>query len=197
MSIHVIAVTGAVGSGKSTVCTILQKHNFKLIDADQVNHFLLTQKKLIKAISSVFGETVLDKEGNINNKELGNKAFSSKNSLKKLTDLLYPEIKIELKKQIRELLHNNSSRIVLEAPTLFEADCQDLADYIITIESADQNIKERTVRTRDWAADEAAKREKLLLGRDHRVRNSDYVILNDGSIEELEIKIKDLLNKIV
>lgn len=192
----VVGITGGVAAGKSTLCKILKKKGCKVINSDKVNHELLKQKDIINKVSEIFGKRVLDNDQNLNIKVLGETAFTSRESLKKLTSILYPEIKAEIRHQIQALKESNVACILLEAPTLFEADCSDLADFIITVEADLEKKEKRANNERNWILGEIAKREAFLLGEKKRSRLADKVIYNNGNTEQLEELAEDLWRKI-
>ncbi len=197
MKAIIIAVTGGVGAGKTTVCKMIEEMGFKGINADKINHQLLAKKNIVQKIVEVFDKTVLDNNQNLNINSLSNLVFSNKENLSKLTNILYPEIKAELSKQIKLLLNSGNKQIIIEAPTLYEANCQDLADFTITVEADSDKKNERTHAQRNWEDGESNKREQFLIGSEQRAKMADAIIVNNSNKLSLENQVNEIIKTIV
>jgi dephospho-CoA kinase len=97
----IIGLAGKSCSGKNQVAEILKQKGFHCIDMDLMAHDLLEAMKL--TLSSAFGPSILDFEGRVDRKKLGNIVFSDSLLLKKLEDLLYPELHNELTRYLKEV----------------------------------------------------------------------------------------------
>ena len=116
-----VAITGKIGSGKTTVCIFLKKQGFQIFESDKEVRKLLNRKNVINKVSQLFSvkiEHLFDEKNRLNREVLGNFLFSNKIELKKLEDILYPLLEIEKK----NFLEKNSKKKLLffDIPLLFE-----------------------------------------------------------------------------
>ena len=100
-----IAITGKIGSGKTTLCNIVKEIGYKVYESDKEVDKLLKRAEVIKEVESIYKgkiENLIDNNGGINKKDLGNFLFSNKKELNKLEKLLYPLLEAQKKKFIKE-----------------------------------------------------------------------------------------------
>lgn len=119
---YVIGLTGGLASGKSNIRNDLEKLGAGTIDCDKLGH--LTYEKdtrAYKEIISTFSEDILGDSGEIDRKKLGGKVFNNKAELKKLTDIVWPEIGYLMNEQIKVLFNKGHKIIVVEAALLIDA----------------------------------------------------------------------------
>ena len=126
----VICLTGGLASGKSTASKFLQEHGADIIDADTLGHRAYDPgTQAFRKVIDTFGEDIVTDENQIDRKILGGKVFGQPDELKKLTDIVWPEIRrlAELEISGYEAM-NPDATIVLEAAVLFEAGWEDIGD---------------------------------------------------------------------
>ena len=185
----VIAITGTIGSGKSMVSSILSK-NYPVIDCDQINAKLLEKNEdgyneLIK-----LPWIILDDNGNIDKKKMASSMFSNREYKEKVESILHPLIF----KKIDEWKKNQSSSLIfVEVPILFEIQAQSHFDEIWCVSCDLDTALNRLVKYRNFTYDEAMMRVKHQLDPEYKKKLSDVVILNDGSIADLEKQINEIL----
>ncbi len=126
-----IAITGNIGTGKTTVSKIIKLMRYKVFESDKEVKKILKYKKIIKKIKNEFvhmNKQLVTNEGYINNTELGNIVFSKKLELQKLEKIVHPEI---WKLQDKFLKTNKKERILFfDIPLLFEKKLDNKYDYI-------------------------------------------------------------------
>lgn len=119
---YVIGLTGGLASGKSNIRNDLEKLGVPTIDCDKLGHKTYEKDtRAYKKIIEVFGADILDANQNIDRKSLGKKVFEQPNELKKLTDIVWPEIKSLLQEQVDSLFNSGHKIIVAEAAVLIDA----------------------------------------------------------------------------
>ncbi len=188
-----IAITGGIGSGKSTVTSIIDKLGFLTFSCDEIVNKLYS-KKSVKLLlkkhfpTSVKGSTnpVLDK------KELSNIVFSDSEKLKFLTDLITPLVLDELLEQSKDL----SGKVFVEVPLLFECNYEDKFDKVLVVMRPKKDRIE-SVKTRSkLTEEEILSRIKAQVDYD-KLNLSNYIIIeNKGSIKELKEKVKSIIETI-
>ena len=107
-----IAITGNIGTGKTTVSQIIKFLGYNVFESDEAVKKIFEKKEIIQRIKKSFGtlkSELFDDTGNIDKSELGNLVFSNKDKLKKLEKIVHPEI---WKIQKKFTYDNSKSRVV-------------------------------------------------------------------------------------
>ncbi len=184
----ILGVTGSIGSGKTTAAKIFSKYHYSRIDADEIGHELLKSNKKIKnKILKEFGKGILDKNNNINRKKLGKIVFNYKAKLKKLNSIMHPAIINEIKNQINKSKNKN---IVIDSPLLLETDAKNLVDEVVVVKS---DIKYISRRNKNFSKEYIKKISKSQMPMKEKIRHADYVVDNNGDLEELRKQVKDAI----
>ena len=141
-----VAITGKIGSGKTTVCIFLKKQGFQIFESDKEVRKLLNKKNVMNKVSQLFSvkiEHLFDEKNRLNREVLGNFLFSNKIELKKLEDILYPLLETEKKK----FLEKNSKKKLLffDIPLLFEKKLHKNFDKIIYLKVNKEIQKQRVL----------------------------------------------------
>lgn len=197
----VIGLTGGIGTGKSTVSQILQEKKFPVIDLDTISHEVIKIPKVIEKIVENFGKEVLENSGNFENEnntirisreKLGKIIFENKEKRLLLNSIMHPEILHTMREQISKYKKNNKI-IFVEIQLLFEVQWEKEFDYILLI-SAKKSTQIRRILERDKRSEnDALNIINSQLSLDEKKKRSDFVIENDGNIEELKEKIGKFL----
>ncbi len=175
-----IAITGGIGTGKSTVTKFIREKGYITIDADEVGHEALKEKEIKMLVSKEFG-IPLDKNGEINRKKLGRIVFSERKKLNQLNSILHPQIV----KMILDKLHSlsNIEEVFVEAAVLFEMKLDRYADYIIVTDCPDELRMDRIMKREHISRREALLRIKTQLSREEFLKRADYVINTSKSLQ--------------
>ena len=197
----VIGLTGGIGTGKSTVSQILQEKKFPVIDLDTISHEVIKIPKVIEKIVENFGKEVLENSGNFENEnnairisreKLGKIIFENKEKRLLLNSIMHPEILRVMREQVSKYKKNNKI-IFVEIQLLFEVQWEKEFDYILLI-SAKKSTQIRRILERDKRSEnDALNIINSQLPLDEKKKRSDFVIENDGNIEELKEKIDKFL----
>ena len=192
----IIGVTGGMGSGKSSVCKFLEKLGAKIIEADKVAKSLYSTKPDLKnKIVESFGSNVLDEWGEISFKQLAEKAFKDENSVTLLNQITHPFIRDAIRDKI--INHTMTDDIIaVDAALLFEGELLYTVDYIITITAPTKVRVDRIVASGRFSEEEALKRISYQLSDEEKTEKADFVIQNDGTLEELKKKVESVYNEI-
>ena len=192
----IIGITGGMGSGKSSVCKILEKLGVKIIEADKVAKSLYsTEPELKDKIVESFGSNVLDDWGEVSFKQLAEKAFKDDNSAALLNQITHPFIRDAIRDKIID--HSMTSDIIaVDAALLFEGKLLYTVDYIITVSAPIKVRVNRIVSSGRFSEKEALRRISYQLSDKEKAEKADFVIQNDGSLEELKKKVESIYNEI-
>ncbi len=177
----IICLTGGLASGKSTAAKYLASKGAHVIDADVLGHRAYAPgAKAHTAVIAEFGEGVVGNGGEIDRRALGGLVFGNPDQLKKLTNIVWPEIRRMAEEEIDEVkLQKPGQIIVLEAAVLFEAGWQDIGDEIWVVNITREKAIERSIK-RDGASRESVEqRLDAQLSNSERAELADRVINND------------------
>ena len=195
----VIGLTGGIGTGKSTVSQILKEKKFPVIDLDIISHEVIKFPKVMEKIIENFGKEVLEynNTGNwiISREKLGRVIFGNREKRLILNSIMHPEILSAMREKILE--YKKESKIVfVEIQLLFEVQWEKEFDYILLV-SAEKDTQVKRILARDKRSkEEALSIINSQMSLDEKKKRSDYVIENDGNIQDLEKKVDDFLKKI-
>jgi dephospho-CoA kinase len=188
-----IGLTGGIGSGKSLVSQILAELGAFVIDADKVGHEIyLPGRAAWHQMVETFGRDILASDQTIDRKKLGAIVFSSDEARKTLNSIVHPLMYQDIDRRIKEKQQEGFSQpIVLEAAILIEANWVPLVDLVWAIVTHKQAVVERVAQQRGLAAKDIESRIASQLPDTERIKQASLVIENNGSVEELKIKITD------
>ena len=199
----VIALTGGIGTGKSTVSQILRNKGFSVIDLDVISHKVIEFPSVVEKIVKNFGKEVLENNENNNDgnrtvsrEKLGKIIFSDREKRFTLNSIMHPEILRIMHKKILECESKNEKEnkiIFVEIQLLFEVQWEKEFDYILLV-AAKRDIQVRRVLERDKRSEkEAWDIINSQMSLDEKRGKSDFVIENDGNIDDLNRKVDKFL----
>lgn len=191
---YVVAITGGIGSGKTTIADTFQKnHRIDIVDADIVAREVVEPNSIgLQKIINHFGPSILLENGYLNRSELRQRIFSQPNEKEWLNNLLHPLIREEMQHQLSLAA---SEYVLLVVPLLVENQLQYLADRTLVVDVLEQTQINRTVN-RDKVT---IKQVKAILAsqasREQRLAIADDVIRNDQQFCDLNSEIALLHDK--
>lgn len=191
---YTIGLTGGSGTGKSYVAGIFEKYGIKSINTDIIAAEVCKKETpCLYEIKDWFGGTVLNADGTLNRRLLGNIVFSDKQKLNKLNEITHKYILAECKEIIKEYAKSDCFAALVDAPLLFESKFNYLCDYIISV-AADTEVRIMRITERDGITEEAAlKRIENQHDNNFFINNSDYIIYNNP-YNNVHLQI-DLINQ--
>ena len=182
----IIGLTGGIAAGKSTVASLLAKRGAAVIDADRLGHraYARGQPAFAKVVSA-FGADVVGDDGEIDRRALGRKVFDDAAELKRLTDIVWPEIRALAHAELTAASAAGRRVAVLEAAVLLEAGWQDDVDEVWAI-TVPPEVAVARATARD-GVDEAEVRARInaQLANAERAAGAQVVVDNSGSEEAL------------
>ncbi len=182
-----IGVTGGIGSGKSTVCSLFKEKQIPVFFADDTAKELASGI-LLKSIVAEFGNGILDADKNLDRKKLADLVFSDHASLEKLNQLIHPEV-FKKFESWKLYLSSASNYAIAEAALFFESGMDTMVDYTLAV-IADEKIRTQRVMQRDTVSESrVAARMQRQMSNQELVEYSDFQIYNDAAIGELTSKV--------
>lgn len=194
----VVGITGSFGTGKSTVAKIFASLGAKIIDADKIVHNILgSNNEVSRRITRVFGRGILDKNRKISRKNLGRLVFENKKLLKKLCDIIHPEVIKEIRSEIKAFSAKDKKTIIaIEAPLLIEAGLLGLVDKLVVVATNKNNQIKRIQKEMSLASNEIKRRIDAQLPLKAKIKLADYVIDNNKTIAFTRKQVKDIYNNL-
>lgn len=182
-----IGLTGGIGSGKSTVATLLEELGAVVIHADVVGHEVyLPQTEGWRRVTAAFGNEILKPDQTIDRQKLGAVVFRDPTALKQLNAIVHPLIHAEVERRIRSLRSSNVVLpIVVEAAILIEANWLPLVDEVWLVVAGKDAVVQRLSSQRGLSRDEVSRRVDAQLSDAERRKFARVVIENKGSVEDL------------
>ena len=190
--IFTVAITGGIGSGKSTFSEFLREKDYPVIFADDLSKELLKNSKDVKKeIIELFGATAYN-GSEINTDFLAMEVFSDPHKLQKINSILHPKVIEQINREVEELKKNNKL-IFVEAALVYEANIEKLFDYVVLITADEEIKKQRTVESKKFSSQEFDKRIQNQIKDEEKSKRADFIFFNNTSINDLKIKAELLL----
>lgn len=193
----VIGVTGGIGSGKSIVCEILKVyHQAYLINMDQIAHTLMEPGAIsYRLIVEHFGDVILDDNGNINRRKLGDLVYQDELQLLILNSLTHPYVLEYVRDEIRDKKDAKVKLICVESALPKEAKLSEICDEIWYVKASDNVRRDRLSIHRNYSTDKIDKIFGKQISEKEYKEIGTKIIINETSQEELIWQINLLLEK--
>ncbi|HIQ48126.1 MAG TPA: dephospho-CoA kinase [Aquifex aeolicus] len=190
-----VGLTGNIGCGKSTVAQMFKKLGAYVLDADKLIHsFYKKVHPVYKEVLKVFGEEILDKEGNIDRKKLARIVFTNKEKLQILENITHKALYKEIDEILKTLPEN--SIFILEAALLVEKGTYKNYDKLIVVWAPYEVCKERALK-RGMSEEDFERRWKNQMPIDEKVKYADFVIDNSKSFDETLKQVNEIYKRLI
>ena len=187
-----IAICGNIASGKSTVQKILEEKGYKVLDTDEVSKKLLTVNN--KELYDGFKTYDVFEDGEFSRFKVAQLIFSDEDARLKIASIMHPQIAEEIKKFFEE--NKSEDFLFVGIPLLFEAKMETLFDKIIFVYTDDEIRLERLLKRNNYSIEHAKSRINSQMPQDDKVKLCDYVLNNNGDLNNLKISVDELLSNI-
>ncbi|PHM46416.1 dephospho-CoA kinase [Xenorhabdus mauleonii] len=187
---YIVALTGGIGSGKTTISNVFSSLGVPIVDADIIARDVVAPgTPALQAISEHFGSDILLLDGNLNRAQLRQKVFTSPEEKQWLNALLHPLIQAETQRQLKQITAPYAIWVV---PLLIENDLANRADRILVVDVSPEEQISRTM-ARDGVSRQQV--ENILAAqanRHARLEKADDVILNQHSEQDIASRVVEL-----
>jgi len=194
---HVIGLVGGIARGKSTVAAELAALGAVVLNADRAAHEAINRPEVKQTLVERWGEAILDRSGEVLRQAIAERVFApsltDNQELEFLESLLHPLVRRQFKSELAELAQRGAAAavatVVIDAPLLLDAGWEDLCDFIVFVESSEQDRVERA-GPRNWSHSEISRREAAQMPIDEKRRRATHVIRNLGSRGDLQGEVR-------
>ena len=194
----IIGITGSIATGKSTVTKLFLDLGAHLIDWDVIGHEVMEpQRKAWKGVVEYFGTGILNDDQSINRQVLGQLVFNKPEKLQKLNQLVHPEMFKEDESLVEKIRSEDPNAVIIKDVPLLTADLKKrLVDKAVVVYASEKNQIKR-LKGRGFNEEDAKKRIYAHTSVDEKVKFADFVIYNDGSMEETKKQVEKVYNQII
>ena len=195
----IVAVTGGIGSGQSTVCKFFEEWGCKVINADlKAKEVIHRDKKLQKELMKTFGNDIFDHNGKLNAKLLAERAFRNELEIQKLNQLVHPRMVESLVEEMEQARFSGKyPLVIIDAALIYEISIEKMFDAVVVVDAPmqlrQQRVKDREGMTRKQFKERVDRQIPL----EDKVKWADFVIQNDGTLDELKERTRKVFDKLM
>ena len=189
----IIGLTGGIGSGKSVASDKFASLGITVVDADVASRTVVEPgMPALKEIESHSGSEIIAGDGQLDRTKLREIIASDAEERKRLESVLHPRIGEQIAKEISE---STSPYTLFVAPLLLETNSQEMCSRVVVVDVPKEVQVERTAERDEVSTDQVEQMVSAQMEREKRLGKADDVLLNTGTIEELEKKVEELHEK--
>jgi dephospho-CoA kinase len=194
----IIGLAGGIGSGKSTVASVLEDLGARIISSDRLNHEELNSPEVLRYLCSWWGQGVLLSDGRANREAIRRIIAADSAARTRLEKLVHPRIAARREALMKAYEADPAVRaIVWDSPLLFEAGLAGQCDRIIFVEAPRESRLARVMRDRAWTAEDLDRLEKSQKPLDFKRERADYIVVNNSDMEDLRRQVSDVFSHIL
>ena len=188
------AITGTIGSGKSTVSILFKRFQIPVFDADGYSKLcLMDNHPAAIKIKEVFKESVLNENGYLDRKKIASVVFNNEEARQQLNAIVHPFVKEGLLNFFER--YKDHDLVGAEIPLLYECGWEDLFDKVIVVTCHKETAIQRLMEYREFTYEEAVNRLNVQIDSDKQIEQADTVIYNDGSLKELNTEVRNWIKE--
>lgn len=193
----VVGLTGGIGSGKSTVARMLEESGARIVDADRIAREVVAPgTEGLEAVRARFGGAVFDLDGRLDRAALGAIVFSDAKARADLEAITHPRIAAVAAQETARAIAEHVPVVVYEAALIVENRLYEGLDALIVVACAEQTQVRRVVERDGLSEDEARRRLSAQLPLAEKVKVADYVVDNDGTLDETRSQVDAIWRKL-
>ena len=192
-----IAITGGIGSGKSTFCSKLKEKGFKIHSSDEqvAKIYKNPDKKFVTYLRTIGLSKSISKK-NIDKKIISKIVFENKQIRKKLELYIFKIVRKKRSDFIKKEKQKKTKLIFIDIPLLFENNLEKQFNKVISIIASKRVRLKRLKKTRKMTENQFKNITRSQTSDVIRKKKSDYVIYNNSTLKDYKIKINKLINKL-
>jgi dephospho-CoA kinase len=193
----VVGLTGGIASGKSTVSKMLEQAGIPVICADELaREAVRPGSQGLAEIRRVFGEGVLDDEGNLDREAMARLVFQDKPKRKILESIIHPRVEEEQNKRLAALERQGHSIAVVDIPLLYESGWERFVDLVVVVYAPRHIQGERLMNRDGMSADDARSRLDAQMPIDDKRKRADRLVDNGKTLEHTRRQVQNLIQEL-
>jgi dephospho-CoA kinase len=194
--VEVVALTGGVGSGKSTVAQMLRELGATVIDADEAARAVVEPGTPgFEQVVAAFGDAYVQ-DGRLDRAALAELVFNDPEARRRLNEITHPLVRKWMAERQQEADEQRADRVVLDIPLLFESNLQDAFATVILVYAPPETQLRRLVEGRAFGEADARARIAAQLPMDSKRGRATYVVDNSGSREDTRRQVEAIWREI-
>jgi len=191
----IIGLTGGIGSGKSVASDKFKSLGITIVDADVASRTVVEPgKPALKEIEDHFGSGIITAEGKLDRNNLREIIATDPEERKWLESVLHPKIGEQITKEISE---STSVYTLFVAPLLLETNSQEMCSRVVVVDVPKDVQIRRTAKRDKVSPNQVEQMVAAQMEREKRLEKADDVLLNSGTIEDLEKQVEELHKKYI
>ena len=191
----IIGLTGGIGSGKSVASDKFKSLGIDVVDADVASRTVVESgKPALKEIQDHFGSGIITAEGKLDRNKLREIIATDAKERKWLESVLHPKIGEQITKEISE---STSVYTLFVAPLLLETNSQEMCSRVVVVDVPKDVQIQRTAKRDKVSSNQVEQMVAAQMKREKRLEKADDVLLNNGTIEDLEKQVEELHKKYI
>jgi dephospho-CoA kinase len=189
----IVGLTGSVGTGKTTVAKFFGELGAHIIDWDELaRQVTRPHLEAWKEIVKYFGKDVLNDDSTINRQKLANMVFPDKKKIRRLSQIVHPEVFKEDERITGEIKSRDPDALIIkDVPLLFEVTLPISVDKVIVVAAREQT-QLRRLEQKGMSREDAQNRIRSQLPLEEKIKCADFVITNDGPLEETKRQVQKI-----
>jgi len=191
----IIGLTGGIGSGKSVASDKFKSLGITIVDADVASRTVVEPgKPALKEIEDHFGSGIITAEGKLDRNNLREIIATDPEERKWLESVTHPKIGEQITKEISE---STSLYTLFVAPLLLETNSQEMCSRVVVVDVPKDVQIQRTAKRDKVSPNQVEQMVAAQMEREKRLEKADDVLLNSGTIEDLEKQVEELHKKYI
>ena len=192
-----VGLTGGIATGKSTVASMLRGLGAAIIDADELAREVVKPgQEAWQEIVAAFGSEFLRGDQTLDREKLRKLVFQDSEARKKLESITHPRIRKLAQARVQELAAEGAEIIIYDAPLLFENQVHFWLRPVVLV-ACHPTIQKKRLRDRDRLSEEEIRQHlEAQMSLQEKRKLADFVIENDGDLEELQKQVREVWEKI-
>ncbi|MCB4409453.1 dephospho-CoA kinase [Latilactobacillus sakei] len=190
---YFLGLTGGIATGKTTVSQMLAQQGIPIIDGDQVAHQVLANNQSVQAqIQATFGKQLVQ-DGQVDRAALGKLVFGNQAALAQLNAITAPVIRETIMTEMAQAKAHQVPLVVLDLPLLYEQHYETVCDGVLVIYLPVEKQLARLRARNQLSREDALKRINSQASLAEKRDRADFVIDNQGSLDQLKAQLKTVL----
>jgi dephospho-CoA kinase len=186
-----VGVTGGIGSGKSSVCTLFAALGRIVLSADRIARDLVeTDPEIISGIQKDFGKESYLADGTLDRRRMAERVFTRPRERVRLNRIVHPRVFREIDRQLSAVQHEaRRPFVIVEAALIYESGMHKQLDRVIVVDAEEDLRIQRVIERDSCSREEVLRRIASQMPVAEKRKLADFIILNNGSLEDLKPKV--------